>query len=109
MRRCKNAPDPIDDILERLGLAPEIRKQETQSISGGESARVAIARMLMIARPVLLLDEPTAALDMDRSAQIIPLIRANVAAETAIVIVSHDPTLRPYADVVFQVQEGTLV
>ncbi|XVV17323.1 ABC transporter ATP-binding protein [Actinoplanes sp. CA-131856] len=55
-------PDRVSQLLERVGLH-DVAKRRTWQISGGQQQRVAIARALAVDNPLLLLDEPFAALD----------------------------------------------
>jgi taurine transport system ATP-binding protein len=55
-------PARIDELLARVGLH-DVAKRRTWQISGGQQQRVAIARALAVENPLLLLDEPFAALD----------------------------------------------
>jgi molybdate transport system ATP-binding protein len=60
-------------------------------LSGGEKQRVALARALMSAPDVLLLDEPLAAVDVDRRRRILPyLLRVRDELKVPVVYVSHD-------------------
>jgi len=93
----------INAVLEALGLAPSIRRQRVQTISGGEAARVAIARMVLLDRPVLLLDEPTSALDSERASSLLDVIRSFVSPDTAILVVSHDPAVMKGVDRVYRI------
>jgi iron complex transport system ATP-binding protein len=68
-----------------------------QGLSGGELARVAFARLLAQAAPVLLLDEPTAALDLKHQVGLLDALRARVRAGASAVIVLHDLTLAAVA------------
>lgn len=67
-------------------LAP----RPVSSLSGGERARVALARVLAQRTDVLLLDEPTAALDLKHHEDVMRLVRASAAAGTTIAVVLHD-------------------
>ncbi len=60
------------------------------SLSGGERARVALARVLAQNTGILLLDEPTAALDLKHHEDVMRLIRAQADAGIAVAIVLHD-------------------
>ncbi|MDQ2678519.1 MAG: heme ABC transporter ATP-binding protein [Actinomycetota bacterium] len=60
------------------------------SLSGGERARAALARVLAQQSPVLLLDEPTAALDIRHQEQVLDLARRQAERGDAVVVVLHD-------------------
>lgn len=62
LRGTKNATSQVQALLDRLGLR-ELASQPAQTLSGGQTQLVALARALAIAPDVLLLDEPTAHLD----------------------------------------------
>jgi iron complex transport system ATP-binding protein len=69
------------------------------ALSGGERARVALARVLAQRAPVLLLDEPTAALDLRHQELVLRVCRERAAAGEAVVVVVHDLALAAaYAD-----------
>jgi ABC-type phosphate transport system ATPase subunit len=61
------------------------------SCSTGERQRLALLRALALVSPVLLLDEPTGALDPHAVAQAEALIRRRLEAGTTVIMVSHDP------------------
>lgn len=81
----------ISDALVRVGL-PGYERRLPGSLSGGERQRAAFARALVRHRPVLLLDEPFAALDPGLRAAMVELL-ADLHAETraTILLVTHDP------------------
>ena len=95
-------------LLELVGLAPAARKRPHQ-LSGGQRQRVNIARALMGDPAVLLVDEPTAALDQERSEAIVSLLR-QVTDEfgVATVMVTHDSGLVPITDSVASMLDGKL-
>lgn len=66
-------------------------------LSGGQRARVALARTLFNPAPILLLDEPTANLDSERSQLIIEALK-EMHGQRTIIIVTHDPQLMKIAD-----------
>jgi alpha-D-ribose 1-methylphosphonate 5-triphosphate synthase subunit PhnL len=87
------------NVPERLwGLAPA-------TFSGGEQQRVNIARGFIAGMPILLLDEPTAALDAANRAIVAELILERKAAGTAIVGIFHDAEIRQQVcDRVFEIE-----
>ncbi|WP_053207837.1 heme ABC transporter ATP-binding protein [Jiangella muralis] len=80
------------------------------SLSGGEQARVALARVLAQRTGVLLLDEPTAALDLRHQELVLGVARTRAAAGVAVVVVLHDLNLAAaHADRVAVLAGGRLV
>jgi len=77
--------------LAAVGLGPQFLYRYPHQLSGGQRQRVAIARALMLSPRLLLLDEPTAALDVLAQAEIIALLRRLQAERgLAYLLVSHD-------------------
>lgn len=81
----------IDTALSRTGLAGLDQRRPAQ-LSGGQASRAALARALLRARPILLLDEPFAALGPAHRQDMLALVR-EVADETGalVLMVTHDP------------------
>ncbi|MGY4977776.1 ABC transporter ATP-binding protein [Streptomyces sp. 900105755] len=80
----------------------------TAALSGGQLQRIAIARAMLRAAPVLVLDEPTAGLDAIAARQVVGPLRRLMAGRTTIMI-THDLTLAPDADRILVVDRGRLV
>lgn len=95
-------------LLDLVGLAAAAGKRPHQ-LSGSQRQRVNIARALMGDPAVLLVDEPTAALDQERSADIVGLLR-RVTDEfgVATVMVTHDTGFVPLTDSVATMRDGSL-
>ena len=72
-----------------VGLDESILPRETRTLSGGERQRAALARALANTPEILILDEPTAALDPDAGARIIELLRALSARGLSVLMVTH--------------------
>ncbi|MEV7727165.1 thiol reductant ABC exporter subunit CydD [Streptomyces sp. NPDC087917] len=77
-------------------------------LSAGQRQRLALARAFLADRPVLLLDEPTAALDGETEAAVVDAVRRLAAGRTVLLVV-HRPALLAVADRVVAVGEGTPV
>ncbi|UTV29367.1 ABC transporter ATP-binding protein [Photobacterium atrarenae] len=93
--RCRTA-------LERVGLAHALDRH-VENLSGGEKQRLAIARALLMARPLWLLDEPTSALDPGSRDQVIGLLASQ---SVTAVSVSHDPIWLQGAHVLHRMENG---
>ena len=96
------------ELLDVVRLGTSLNKRPHQ-LSGGQRQRVNIARALMGQPRVLLVDEPTAALDHERSEEIVQLLR-HVTDEfsTATVMVTHDTEFLPLTDSVASMRDGRL-
>ncbi len=81
-------------LLTRLGIGERLHPLPPATFSGGEKQRVNIARGLARRVPLLLLDEPTAALDRDTRAAVIDLLAEARAEGAAILAVFHDEDVR---------------
>ena len=95
------------ELLEYVGLAGRADHRPSQ-LSGGEMQRVAIARALANRPRLLLADEPTGELDATTGEQIAALLDRVNADGTAMVIVTHDPTLAERARRVLTMRDGRL-
>ena len=77
-------------LLERFGLGKEIDAR-AERLSGGQRQRAAVARALMLAPKILLLDEPTAHLDTENARRVVDLLCELRDEGTTIVAATHDP------------------
>ena len=81
-------------LLARLNLPERLWNLPPSTFSGGEQQRVNIARGFAAARPVLLLDEPTASLDAANRAVVVELIEERKRQGATIIGIFHDPDVR---------------
>jgi putative ABC transport system ATP-binding protein len=102
------ARDEAARLIEAVGLAD--RKDFLPSdLSGGQKQRVAIARALVDDPPILLADEPTANLDSTVGRQILELFHRLAKSENrALLVVTHDPQVRPFVDRVVKIRDGRI-
>ncbi|MCE8458934.1 thiamine ABC transporter ATP-binding protein, partial [Rhodovulum sulfidophilum] len=97
----------VEAALDRVGLGG-FGDRKPAALSGGQRGRVALARMLLRNRPLMLLDEPFAALGPALKAEMLALV-AELARETGatVLFVTHDPAdARTIADETVLVAEG---
>jgi len=93
-------------LLTAVGLADRMNYLPA-NLSGGQKQRVAIARALGGDPPIILGDEPTAALDTRTALGVMDLLRSLARDQgRAVVVVTHDPRLERYADRVARVEDG---
>ena len=96
-------------LLDKVGLSHR-REAFPRELSGGEQQRVAIARALAMDPAALLLDEPTAALDPERKAEVVKVLEGLAKEGTTMVIVTHEPAVvRGIADVAIVLKNGCVV
>jgi len=83
-------PSRARELVAAVGLDESMLAREARTLSGGEKQRVALARALANGPEILLLDEPTAALDPDSGARIVALLRDLHGRGLSIVMVTHE-------------------
>ena len=95
----------ISEILEKVGLSTDYLKHKIYELSGGQAQRVAIARMLMKPRKIILADEPTGALDSEIGNEIINLLLSEATKNNYVIIATHDPAVYSKVDVIVDIKD----
>ncbi|WP_232702045.1 heme ABC transporter ATP-binding protein [Halobacterium wangiae] len=103
-------PGAVDRAMERAEVA-QFADRDVTSLSGGETQRVLLARALAQQAPVLLLDEPTASLDVNHQIRTLELVRGLADdADRAVVAAIHDLDLAArYCDELVLLADGRVV
>ncbi len=100
--------------IERLKIylnALDLENLENESLShlsGGEKRRIAIARGFMQNPKILFADEPTNDLDNENTERIMKLFQEKARAGMGILVVSHDPLVKKYADETYVLSDGRI-
>lgn len=95
-------------LLDLVELGPRSHHLPAD-LSGGQKQRVAIARALGGNPPIIVGDEPTAALDTKTALSVMELLRELASSHgRAVVVVTHDPRLERFADRVVRVEDGRI-
>lgn len=98
----------LEQLLKELDI-DHLKEQYPDQLSGGQNQRVAIARALYANPPIVLADEPTAALDSERGAAVgREFQKLAHRREKTIIVVTHDLRLREYADRIFEINDGKI-
>jgi molybdate transport system ATP-binding protein len=109
-KRSRSKAAGTDNLIELLGIS-HLLARRTDTLSGGERQRVAIARALFSAPQLLLLDEPLAALDSQRKAELLPYLEAlHRQLDIPVVYVSHAAEeVARLADHIVQLGNGRII
>jgi iron complex transport system ATP-binding protein len=99
----------IEQALMRTELL-DLRDRPIDELSGGERARALLARALAVEAPLLLADEPLAALDPAHQIEVMALLRAEAARGATVIAVLHDLTIAArWCDRLLLIDQGRLV
>ncbi|WP_291046698.1 heme ABC transporter ATP-binding protein [Herbiconiux sp.] len=111
-RRTPREADDEAVVAESIALTEmqRFRERPLPSLSGGERARASLARILAQQTGILLLDEPTAALDLRHQEDVLRIARDRARAGDCVVVVLHDLSLAAaYADRIVLIAGGRVV
>jgi putative ABC transport system ATP-binding protein len=105
----KAARTEAERLLDLVGLASQAAKKP-RDLSGGQRQRVAIARALAGSPPIILADEPTAALDAQNGLAVTETLRA-LAKDRGhtVVVVTHDNRIFHLADRIVHIEDGRIM
>lgn len=101
----KEAKERAAQALEKVNMSDRI-KNLPKMLSGGQQQRVAIARALVTNPPLMLCDEPTAALDTKSVSVVMDELKTLAKEGKALAVVTHDLRLRQFADRIIYVNNG---
>jgi len=106
-RATREQRDRVEQVIDRLGLTA-LRKSATSQLSGGQQQRTLIARALVTAPELLILDEPTSGVDIDARSVLRESLERLVRVDgVAVVYISHDPEgFAGLADRVIEIRAG---
>ena len=100
--------EKVEEALEQMRIA-ELRDRAPHRLSGGQKKRVALASVLVLDPEVLLLDEPTAALDPASQAQIVELLASWTDGKRTVITATHDlDSLEDLADRCYLLENGRI-
>jgi putative ABC transport system ATP-binding protein len=105
----KVSTEKAKELLRYFDIADKEKAMPSQ-LSGGQNQRVAIARALMNNPQIILADEPTAALDMERSIDVLKMLKKiAVEQDVAIIMVTHDERMLTYCDRIMKIENKSVV
>jgi putative ABC transport system ATP-binding protein len=97
------------ELLERVDLSDRIRHRSNE-LSGGQAQRVAIARSMINRPSLILLDEPTGAVDTETAQQLVELLkRLNREDRVTVVVVTHDLDIASQASRMIRLKDGKVI
>jgi len=97
------------ELLERVDLSDRIRHRPSE-LSGGQQQRVAIARSMINRHSLILLDEPTGAVDTETAEQLVALLkRLNKEDQVTIIVVTHDLDVAAHSSRQIRLKDGKVL
>jgi len=109
VREGKNGRSRAVELIDRVGLSDRVRHRPSE-LSGGQAQRVAIARSMVNSPSLIVLDEPTGAVDTETAQQLVDLLkRLNQEDQVTIVIVTHDLDIAKQAARQIRLKDGKVL
>src|SRR3989440_5810405 len=105
----KNGRGRAVELIERVGLSDRVKHRPSE-LSGGQMQRVAIARSMVNSPSLILLDEPTGAVDTETAQQLVDLLKVlNSEDQVTIVLVTHDTDIAGQARRQIRLKDGKVL
>ena len=112
LRYVKNGKDGKQhaiELIDRVGLSDRLKHRPAE-LSGGQAQRVAIARSMVNRPSIILLDEPTGAVDTETAQQLVDLLkRLNREEHVTLVLVTHDTDIAGQATRQIRLKDGKVL
>ncbi len=102
-KHLRPAEEETEEILQAFGLSVSIFNKAVNEISGGQKQRIVLASCILLKKPLLLLDEPTAALDENSIHLVMEYMRS--LQDTTIISVSHNQEWIEHSDRLIKMNE----
>jgi len=97
------------ELLDYFDIADKAHNMSSE-LSGGQNQRVAIARALANKPQIILADEPTAALDLERSVSVVKMLKKiAMDQDVAVIMVTHDEAMLPLCDRILKIHDRKVV
>jgi ABC-type lipoprotein export system ATPase subunit len=109
VKNGKSGKQHAIELIDRVGLTDRLKHRPTE-LSGGQAQRVAIARSMVNRPSIILLDEPTGAVDTETAQQLVDLLkRLNREEQVTLVLVTHDTDIAGQATRQIRLKDGKVL
>jgi len=105
--RSKTGGVDADEALAALGIGSR-RDHLPDQLSGGEKQRLALARALVAAHPVVIADEPTSTLDSQNASTVVDALAMLAERGVAVIVATHDTRVLPRMDEIVTLRDGAI-